>query len=187
VLRREQLILNTFGDEHFSKRECELIQTRLVGKQGEDVEVIALTIPAICSPLQGRINIEHYPQLLDLELADVSTDEHFSDTVDMLIGSDHYWDVVTGDIVHGSDKLVAVSSKFGWLLSGPVYSVIKENNYSISNLIIEGQGVVESLNTSADLTGELFWDTEAIGITGPGPDAKKISCFTEITYDWDVG
>ena len=76
---------------------------------------MALSFPAICSPLQGRINIEQHPQLLDLELADVSTDEHVSDTTDMLIGSDHYWDVVAGDIVRSGEKLVAVSSKFGWL------------------------------------------------------------------------
>ena len=48
--------------------------------------------------LQIRSHIEQYPQLFELELADVSIDEHISNTVDMLIGSDHYWDVVAGDI-----------------------------------------------------------------------------------------
>jgi len=95
ALRKEQLTLNTFGNEHFSKRECDLIRVRLVGKHGGDVNIIALSFPAICSPLQGRINIEQHPQLLDLELADVTTNGHVSDMVDMLIGSDHYWDVVT--------------------------------------------------------------------------------------------
>ena len=42
--------------------------------------LFGLTFPSICSPLQGQINIELYPQLLDLELADVSSDEHTSDT-----------------------------------------------------------------------------------------------------------
>ena len=181
-LRREQLTLNTFGNEHFSKRECDLIRVRLVGKYGGDVDIVALSFPAIRPPLQGRIDIEQHPQLLELELVDVSTDEHVSDTIDMLIGSDHYWDVVTGDIVRSSEKLVAVSSKFGWLLSGPIHSVVKENDYSISNLIFEGSEEVESMNHGTDLTRELrrFWDTEAIGITETVTDLEKGSCFTEI-------
>jgi len=50
------------------------------------------------------------------------------------------------------------------VLCGPVNSVTNESNHFISNLIIEGQGEVESFNTDADLTGELrrFWDTKAI-------------------------
>ena len=167
-----QLTLNTFGNEQFSKREGDLVRVRQVGG---DVDIVALSFPAICSPLQGRINLEQHPQLLDLELADVTTDKCAFDTIDMLIGSDHYWDVVTDGIVRSSEKLVAVSSKFGWLLSGPTNSVVKENDYSILNLIIEGHEEVESFNHGIDLTGELrrFWDTEAIGITEMVADSGK--------------
>lgn len=127
--------------------------------------------------------------MLDLELADVTTDEHVSDTIDMMIGSNHYCDVVAGDFVHSSEKLVAVSSKFIWLLSGPINSVIKENDYSISNLIIEGHGEVESLNLGIDLTEELrhFWDTETIGITETFTDPEKSLPFTEIAFYWNIG
>jgi len=36
----------------------------------------------------------------------------------MLIESDFYCDIVTGDIRCGNEGPVAVNSKFGWLLSG---------------------------------------------------------------------
>ena len=114
-----------FGNEHF----------RLVGKHSGDINIVNITFPAIRSPLQGHVNIEQYPQLFELELADVSIDEHISNTVDMLIGSDHYWDVVAGDIAQGSDRLVAVRSKFDWFMSCPVNSV-KGSDHSIFNLII---------------------------------------------------
>jgi len=83
------------------------------------------------------------------------------------------------------NQSIAVSSKFGWLLSGPINSVIKEND----NLIIEGHGEVESLNQGIDLTGELqrFWDTEVIGITETVTDPEKSLPFTEIAYDWNIG
>ena len=65
---------------------------------------------------------------------------------------------------------------------------MKENDYSISNLILEGSEEVESMNHGTDLTRELrhFWDTEAIGITETVTDLEKGSCFTEIAYDWSI-
>ena len=41
------------------------------------------------------------------------------DNIDVLIGSDYYWDIITGEVALGYDKLVAVSSKFAWLGSRP--------------------------------------------------------------------
>ena len=39
------------------------------------------------------------------------------DSIDVLVGADHYWDLVTGDVV------TAIDSKLGWLLSGPAESM----------------------------------------------------------------
>ena len=39
---------------------------------------------------------------------------------DILIGADHYYDIVIDDIVRGSTVPIAISSRLGWLLSGPV-------------------------------------------------------------------
>ena len=50
-LKRERLTLNTFGNEQFNKRECDLVQVRLQTRVGEDLKLMALTFPAICSPM----------------------------------------------------------------------------------------------------------------------------------------
>ena len=39
--------------------------------------------------------------------------------MDMLIGSDFYWEFVTGEIICGQSGLVAVRTILGWVLSGP--------------------------------------------------------------------
>ena len=54
-----------------------------------------------------------------MQLADSgSTDE-----IDLLIGSDFYWSVVTGKTKTGkNNKPVAVETKFAWILNGPVTS-----------------------------------------------------------------
>ena len=73
-------------------------------------------------------------------MADHFYSDNDSDSVDMLIGADVYFEVVTGDIIKGKEGPVAVRSKFGWLLSGPLKvpnNHVKEN-ISVSNLIIKG-------------------------------------------------
>ena len=47
---------------------------------------------AICSPRQIYIKPQQYPHLQELDLADTSASKHLPDKVDMLIGSDFYWD-----------------------------------------------------------------------------------------------
>ena len=54
-----------------------------------------------------------------LKLAD--NGDNKSGNVDMLIGADVYWDIVTGNIKRNLNTgLVAISSAFGWLMNGPV-------------------------------------------------------------------
>ena len=38
----------------------------------------------------------------------------------MLVGSDHYWRIVTGRTRRGTSGPVAIEMKMGWVLSGPV-------------------------------------------------------------------
>ena len=45
--------------------------------------------------------------------------------IDILLGADYYYEVVTGEIIKGDTDPTAVASKFGWLLTGPVnYAVL---------------------------------------------------------------
>ena len=40
--------------------------------------------------------------------------------INILIVSEYYFEILTGEIVHGDSGLVAVNSKFGWVESGPM-------------------------------------------------------------------
>ena len=127
--------------------------------------------------------MDQYPHLQDLELADDCPVDHNSDTIDVLIGSDHYWDVVTGGIIRGIDGSVAISTNLGWLLSGPSESM--EGGYTVSNLVVEGREVDNGpTQDDAILIRDLcrFWETEAIGIaeTSQGDDSTFLS---DIAFD----
>ena len=124
-IKTELLNLNTFGNSSFSKKECDLVNLRLQGRNGQDVEISALSFNSICSPLPGTVNLESYPSFCKLDLADNNTDVEDCNDIDVLIGSDYYWEVATGNVVREIGGLAAVSSKFGWLVSGPVQNARK--------------------------------------------------------------
>jgi len=71
-----------------------------------------------CQPI--AYTKEKYENLADLHLPNFSRvgDEL---EVDALIGSDHYWQLVTGQVMHGQSRPTAINTHLGWVLSGPVY------------------------------------------------------------------
>ena len=113
------------------------------------------------------IELDRYPHLQELDLADASTSEHSSDNIDKLIRSDHYWDIVIGDLKCSDTGPVTLSSKFGWLLSGPVKHQGNRDGCNVSNLVVENTKTVETICDDMELEDRLhqFWDIEAIGIT----------------------
>ena len=54
-IKTETQNLNTFGNDKFSKKDCDLIKLRLQGKHGKDVNISALSFEAICSPVPAKV------------------------------------------------------------------------------------------------------------------------------------
>lgn len=139
--------------------------------------ISALNFPVICSPLSTKIEVDNYPHLQGLQLADSSDS---NDSVDVLIGSDYYWDIIGGDTVRGEFGPVAIDSKFGWLLSGPANDALY-NETSRTNLIISGTCDSQFETTQDPLVDTLkkFWETEAIGIKNDPECKESIETFNE--------
>ena len=83
------------------------------------------------------MDVSNYPHLQGLALADTfsSSDKE----IGILIGADHYHDIVTGEVIKGSLGPIATSSKLGWLLSGTISSCETENVCSnvVTSFVIE--------------------------------------------------
>ena len=129
-----------------------------------NIEIQVLSFPTICSMLKTPVAVNQYSHLQDLDLADMAVSGDQSNQIDILIGSDYYWHVVTGDIIRGESGPVALSSHFGWLLSGPASPM--PHSHATSALIIDGSTDGESPEHTDQLSQALnqFWDTEAIGV-----------------------
>lgn len=135
-VKSETLHLNTFGEESYKKQQCDVVNLHLQGAHGE-IEVSALCFQKICSPVSAKINVDKYIHLQGLELADSSIVDGDNQNIDVLIGSDYYYDVVSGDVVRGDSGPVAISSMFGWILSGHASEAEARDKFSSTNLIIE--------------------------------------------------
>ncbi len=116
-------------------------------RTGDGAEIQAVNFPVICSPLRSVVTT-NYAHLDGLDLADFNQEES-DDSIDVLVGDDHYWDLVTVDVVKGEDGPTAIDSKLGWLLSGPA----------------ESSSLADSLRP--------FWETESIGISEQQPKSDR--------------
>ena len=81
-----------------------------------------LCVPKICHNIKGesvKQELKKQDFIKALKLADTSISPECS--IDILIGSDIFWDFVTGEAKRSAGvNLVAVNQIFGWLISGPV-------------------------------------------------------------------
>ena len=68
-----------------------------------------------------------------MQLADSSLVNDIPTNIDILIGSDHYFDVVTDEICRGDKGPVPINTIFGWVISGPTQKDIKDDVFCQSD------------------------------------------------------
>ena len=158
-IQNEKLLLNTFGGNKFKSQTCNVFKLSLQ-RPGAQV-AIEIVVISLCSSLPTPVNLTQFPHLKDLQLAD--SPDNPPGPINILIGSDFYWILVGEEIIRGDKGPIAVNSKLGWLVSGPVCSISQSGN-TISNLIMAE--TLDDSNGCDQLTDLLhqFWQTEAIGI-----------------------
>ena len=173
----ESLNINTFGTEKYNKIKCESVRLSIaVESQSRPIVVRALIYPSICSPLSSCLDISDYPYLHGLQLADSITSQR--KRIDLLIGADHFYDFVTGEVIRGNSGPVAIKSKLGWLLSGPYTSLSDSftNDANINaHLILDSSPqcfcitdteVDLEIDANDEIAANLqkFWKHEALGL-----------------------
>ena len=189
----ENLHLNTFGETVYRNQRCQVLTLPLQNNNDEYVEISVLNFPVICSLIPKRVEVNKYPHLQDLELANRS--ETSQDAIDIVIGSDYYWDIATGESIQGESGPTPVNSNFGWLHSEPTNSSQYETNV-VSNLIISGEAFLNETNETTEINNMLktLWETESIGIVDEiAPKSQlptKFKSYEEIPFNgrcYEVG
>ena len=98
AVKKEKLHLNTFRDDRFKSRECKVVRVKITKpSMNETIVIDVLSFPTICTPLPPMIKVDPYPCLRELESADDNRDK--PSAIDVLIGSDYCWTIVTGEVM----------------------------------------------------------------------------------------
>ena len=152
----EELSISTFGTQtsHVSKLDVTKIHLHTIS--GQSIPLTVLIVPTIAAPLQNlnKKPLTDFPHLKGLHLAHpVTSTEQF--VINLLIGADHYWDIVEDHIIKGNGP-TAMGSKLGYLLSGPM-GTTKQENMPANILHVATKSI-----SDPDL--QRFWSVESLGI-----------------------
>ena len=183
------LSIATFGVDKTENRICEAVTLVMKMKHGLDQKIVAFVVPHICEPIAPQplnVCIKDCEHLSQLEFADSYDDSPLK--IDILIGSDYYWDLMMGEIQRGNTGPVAINTRLGWVLSGPGSPPLAD--LSTTSLITVHTLTVgtESFNDH-NLTNQLrsFWELESLGIgkveKSTHDKFKEDICFKEGRYE----
>jgi hypothetical protein len=172
--------IKTFGSKEGQRRPCNVVNLKVMTKDGNSVEVSAFVVPYICDTIAGppiTMLKKQYPYLAGLDLAEEQGPE--LTPIDMLIGADHYWSLVTGRVCGGNQPgPIALETRVGWVLSGPV-----EGTHESQSFIGVTTTHVLRVEASCDADENLkrFWELESMGIN-PREESVQTRFTQEIVF-----
>ena len=111
--KTETLHLSVFGGDQTTVKEFDVATVNLQTDNGQTIPIRVVVIPVIAAPQKNHVTtaIRDLPYLKSLKLAHPVTN-HEQFTITLLIGADHYWDIVEGEIIRRSGP-TAAKSKIG--------------------------------------------------------------------------
>ena len=95
----------TFGSKGEESRVCEVVNVFMQLRSGGSRDLTVFVVPIICEALTCQpitLCRDRYTHIAGLPLADLS-DGSDALEVDILIGCDHYWSFITGEIKRGDE------------------------------------------------------------------------------------
>lgn len=169
IVGKEKISIATFENKRCEKTELEKITLHLKAST-ELFEIEALCTPFICLPIKNQFTgfaKEKFEHLKDLELADKNQVE----VIDLLIGSDYYWPLMTGRVKCGKPgEPVGIETKLGWVFNGPIQDkecpsahVNFASELSSHALFVNSKSEPESSELEQNLNR--FWDLITLGIS----------------------
>ncbi|XP_064458877.1 uncharacterized protein LOC135369146 [Ornithodoros turicata] len=180
------LSITTFGSNKATSPQRRKIASLRLRSQYDmqEREIQAVVIPVICHDIRSAsFDLQFVNELKERgkDLADelCFPGDMSCEDVSILIGSDHMWAILTGEILRKSEseRLVALHSILGWTIQGPtpLSSQIEFQGHAQSHMatvacVLRAHSSVEVLGSTDDSstwepTLRAFWDIETMGLT----------------------
>ena len=158
------------------------------------VTITAHVVPMIYSPLNYQavqFARKNHAHLKDIALSECIPEENL--VVDILIGADQYWNIANGEVRRGESGPVAMNTRFGWTLSGPVENAPRPETHSVNLAathvlrIDNHRDEMDMHEMELDKKLHTFWELESIGIKQEENSAletfKETITFTNQRYE----
>lgn len=100
VYTKKLISIAAFGSRKGRARQCEVVHLAVQTRDGDSHLLDVFVVPHICDPVTTRSAatcVETYDHLAQLDLANLHQDKAMH--VDLLIGSNFYWEFVAGETV----------------------------------------------------------------------------------------
>ena len=196
--------MSTFGAQKATNIDTHVVSFNVQVKDGSYTKMSANVLKHITGMIQRNPLTEKDLEFLRLipssELADSIPSAFESVAIDLLIGSDFFWDIVGGNKVMLPSGMFILPSKFGYIITGRCpdtkESMIDGKLFTLFVSTEVSQVVPElclrySANTSAMVSPQLenLWCLENIGISDPqfvDGDDEALQKFNE-TVKFDDG
>ena len=159
---KEVINLSAFGAQPKPSQNFDSTIVYVKTNSNEEIPIRVLIVENIASLLQLHCTdiINTKPYLRELPLAHpVTNHENFE--ISLLVGADHYWDIVEDRIIRGNGP-TAMQSKIGYLLSGPLPSTHSANE--AANFLIFSTSPLQEVDL------QRFWSLESMGMTSSTDD-----------------
>ena len=169
-LARERLCIKTFGSDYDNLKTVDVVNLCLKNVNKDvTMTITAHVVPMICSPLNYQavqFAKKNHDHLKDIVLSECNPEENL--VVDILVGADQYWNIANGEIKRGESGPVAMNTRFGWTLSGPVENTPRSETNSVNlaatHVLRIDTGSYEMDVHEIELGAKLrtFWELESI-------------------------
>ena len=172
-IKTERVKISTFGEKTEEIKDCDLVELFVINPYTNfKLKMNVLSVSKICNKLQAQdlqYARERYSHLADIKFADECPPDAEIE-VDILVGGDYLWQFMLDERKRGEGGTVspvAVLTKIGWVLSGPMEVENHPKKFSsvnsVSTHILRTQTeVTEEALLSKQL--ERFWELDAVGI-----------------------
>jgi len=171
-VRQEKLSIQGFGNSPITET-CKVVNVN-IQLTDSSVFPIDLTVSRKMTRIQNATF--ELPANIPPEFTISSSNR----AIDIIIGSDHFYKFVTGDVKHISDNFKLLKTYFGWVPHGSIKSNFETTSVSSFRCILQSPPCKEDLKQ--------FWDNETEGILPINcPAPEKIEKVPSLNIEFSHG
>ena len=172
TVNTEKLKISTFGEKAQEVKICNLVELNISNPQNNFKTTLnAFSVPFICDKLKTqnvRMAKERFTHLSNIKFSDELPPGSEME-VDILIGADYMWAFMQSQTKRGEfHEPVAVLTKLGWVISGPMKMECKEKlssiNFVTTHILKVSQLQDYHMEDNLSTQLEKFWSLDSIGI-----------------------